>query len=163
MADDNGTGTDTVDPNASTTGTEPTETEVVDYKAEAEKWKALSRKHENEAKKGLKASETLAKLEADKLSAEEKLTKERDELAARLATFESSRLRSEVAAAKKLPSYLANRLQGSTKEEIEADAEALLKDMAPAPADLKNGNRGPANKGGDGSMNNFIQGLRRGR
>lgn len=158
MADD--TTTDTTTDTGAATDTTPTE---VDYKAEAEKWKALSRKHETEASKGAKAVERLAKIEADKLSAEEKLTKERDEALAKLSTFELAQIRRDVAADKKLPAYLANRLQGATKEEMQADADALLKEMGPAkPADLKNGNRGQANKAPE-DMNGFIQGLRRGR
>lgn len=51
----------------------------------------------------------------------------------RIAALERSKadaelraLRAEVANAKKLPDGLAARLQGSTKEELEADADALL-------------------------------------
>lgn len=163
MADDNTTGTDTTDTVTGTDNqtTEPTSPE--DWKAEAEKWKALSRKHETEAKKGSKAAEALAKIEADKLSVEEKLTRERDEALSKLTTFELAQTRREVAADKKLPAFLANRLQGATKEEMMADADSLLKEMGPQkPADLKNGNRGTANKAPE-DMNGFIQGLRRGR
>lgn len=159
MADDDTTGTETTDTGAAT-GTESTE---VDYKAEVDKWKAMSRKHEAEANKNSKAAERLAKIEADKLTAEEKLTKERDEALAKLSTFELAHIRREVATEKKLPAYLANRLQGSTREEMAADADTLLKEMGPPKAaDLKNGNRGSANKPAD-DMNGFIQGLRRSR
>lgn len=44
----------------------------------------------------------------------------------RLAQVESRALRAEVAAAKGLPPNLAARLQGSTQEELEADADELL-------------------------------------
>lgn len=51
-----------------------------------------------------------------------------------LAAAQASQLRLEVAAAKGLPANLAGRLQGATREELEADADtlaALIKPDAP--------------------------------
>lgn len=49
----------------------------------------------------------------------------------RAAELERNYLRSQVALAKGLPANLAARLQGSTKEELEADADALKALIAP--------------------------------
>jgi hypothetical protein len=50
-----------------------------------------------------------------------------------LSDERAGRLRAEVAAAKKLPPELANRLHGSTREELTADADALLAILPTAP------------------------------
>ena len=63
------------------------------------------------------------KSEADKLAARE----------ADIATREAALLRAEVATEKKLPVELAARLQGSTRDELLADADALAK-LIPATA-----------------------------
>ena len=98
------------------------------------------------------AAERRARAAAEKTATS--AAKERDRLAARLQELEdrdkteaqrladraqaaeteaekarTKLLRFEVASSKKLPASWANRLQGSTKEELEADAEALLKDL----------------------------------
>lgn len=57
----------------------------------------------------------------------QRATERGDNLEKELATEKSARLRLEVAHAKKLPAELAARLQGTTKEELEADADALAK------------------------------------
>lgn len=71
----------------------------------------------------LKEFEDRDKTEAQKL-AERATAAEQEAAQAR-----TKLLRFEVASSKKLPASWANRLQGSTKEELEADAEALLKDL----------------------------------
>lgn len=62
---------------------------------------------------------------------------------------EAKLLRFEVAAAKKVPMHLASRLQGSTKQEIEADADALLRDLGPTAPDFDGGPRDNAPATGD--------------
>ncbi|MFT3877146.1 MAG: DUF4355 domain-containing protein [Propioniciclava sp.] len=54
-------------------------------------------------------------------------TERAEKLEKELAAERTSRLRLEVAQAKGLPAAMAARLQGSTKEELEADAEALAR------------------------------------
>jgi len=61
----------------------------------------------------------------------EKRAQERDEALARLAAKELELLKREVAQVAGLPAELAERLQGETREELEADAEALKKLMPP--------------------------------
>lgn len=101
---------------------------------EVAKWKALARKHEAQAKANAEAARRLDELENAQKSEQQRLT-ERAESAEKAAQEANSRLlRAEVAMEKGLPATLAARLTGSTKEELEADAEQLLALVAkPAP------------------------------
>jgi hypothetical protein len=79
------------------------------------------------------AEKRVAELEADaqkradaELTETERLKKENAALAERATKAERDALRVSVAAAKSLPATLANRLQGDTQEELEADADALI-------------------------------------
>lgn len=73
-----------------------------------------------------KAAEYDKLAEKDKTELQ-KATERAEQLDKELATERANRLRLEVAQAKKLPVELAARLQGSTKEELEADADALAR------------------------------------
>ncbi|HHV20808.1 MAG TPA: DUF4355 domain-containing protein [Propionibacterium sp.] len=65
----------------------------------------------------------------------EKATTRAEKAEAELAKAQAAALRAEVAAAKGLPAELAARLTGATREELEADADALAKLIPPkAPA-----------------------------
>jgi hypothetical protein len=89
----------------------------------AERSARAAQKQLDDMAKRLKEFEDRDKSEAEKLA-------ERAAAAEKQAESATARLlRFEVAAAKKLPPGFAARLQGSTKEELEADAEALLKDL----------------------------------
>lgn len=105
---------------------------AVDHAAEAAKWKALARKHEAEAKKNRTAADRVAALEeADKTEVQ----KAKDSVAAAEARAKVAELRADrldVAAAKGLSPSLAARLVGETREELEADADELLKVLKPA-------------------------------
>ena len=93
---------------------------------EAAKWKALARKHEAQAKANAEAAKKLDELENAQKSEQQRLT-ERAEAAEKAAAEATSRLlRAEVAMEKGLPAALAARLTGTTKEDLEADAEQLL-------------------------------------
>jgi hypothetical protein len=102
-----------------------------DFKAEAEKWKALARKHEADAKKNRGAVDRLKELEdADK----SEIQRERDKALAadaRAKEAETRAARLEVAAEKGLSPKLAARLVGGTREELEADADELLAQLKP--------------------------------
>jgi hypothetical protein len=128
MADDDGTTSTTADPAGPATGTDPQADSTtgagdsgkdVDWKAEAERWKAHSRKNEADAKR-MRAIEESQKSEAQKLA--ERAAAAEDAA----AKAEARLLRLEVAADKGLPSELAARLQGSTAKELAADADKLL-------------------------------------
>jgi hypothetical protein len=93
---------------------------------EVTKWKALSRKHEAQAKANAAAAKRLAELEdAQKSEAERAADKvAQAEKTAHSATSELARLR--VAMRKGLTEAQAKRLVGETEEELEADADELL-------------------------------------
>lgn len=57
----------------------------------------------------------------------EKVTSERDTLKGELTPLQTENLRLRVALDKKLPPELIDRLKGSNKEEMESDADELLK------------------------------------
>ena len=97
-----------------------------DYKAEADKWKALSRKHEGQAKTNADAAKKLADMEDADKSEVQKLTDKAtlSDKAAADAQHELARLR--VAMRKNLTEAQAKRLIGTTEEELEADADELL-------------------------------------
>lgn len=100
-----------------------------DYKAEAEKWKALARKHEAQAKANAEKAKKLDELdEADKTEAQ----KAADRAAAaekRAEEAEIRALRIEVAASKGLSPSQAKRLVGTTREELESDADEFLESI----------------------------------
>lgn len=108
----------------------------VDHEAEATKWKALARKHEQQAKSNADAAKRLKEIEDEKKSTEQKLA---DELAEAKSTGQKASaelLRLQVAldkAPEGMPlaqvRKLAGRLQGGTQEEIEADADELFADF----------------------------------
>ncbi|MFJ5103171.1 hypothetical protein [Streptomyces sp. NPDC088554] len=111
-------------------------------------WKHHARKHEAASKSGPDAAELerlraadeeLKKRQAAELTENERITAEKTtaEQAAATARAEADAavrkaLLLEVAMSKALTSAQAARLQGSTKEELEADADELLATFAPA-------------------------------
>lgn len=99
---------------------------------EVAKWKALARKHEDQAKAN--------KAELDKLIAAGSASQSDSErMAARMAELESglreatqAQLRAEVAQDKGLTKAQAKRLQGTTIDELNADADELISAFKPA-------------------------------
>ncbi|MFB7162323.1 hypothetical protein [Streptomyces sp. NPDC056242] len=134
MADDNGTTTDATDATDSATdsgqvddvtaglGDAGHKALTAERKARttAEKQAKSAQRQLEEMQGRLQAFEDRDKTDAQKLT-EAKTAAEKDAQDAR-----SKLMRFEIAAAKKLPAEWAARLQGSTKEDLEADAEALL-------------------------------------
>lgn len=129
MAEDSGT-TDTVTTDGATPdgGSE----DVTGLKNALQSERDARKAAEKAAKEGRDAARQLQELEDAKKSETEKLTDkltsaetERDQLAG-----ENVRLR--VAIEKGVPADLAARLQGSTREELEEDADTLLKLVTPA-------------------------------
>ncbi|TMZ70761.1 hypothetical protein EMG21_27795 [Klebsiella pneumoniae] len=93
-------------------------------------WKAKSREWEKRAKANQAAAKKLEEIEDAKKSEIERATskqqraeKERDEAVQKLRRY-------EVATASGLPLSVAHRLQGTTLEELEADAKELAKLLA---------------------------------
>lgn len=90
--------------------------------SEVEKWKELARKNEQRAKENAQAAKRLAEIEeANKSEAQRAADAEQRAIEAELRA-----LRLEVATEKGLSPAQAKRLVGSTRDELEADAEELL-------------------------------------
>lgn len=106
--------------------TEPAKGEDKDWAAEAAKWKALARKHEQTAKTNQTAAQRLAEIEDAQKT-------EQQRLADRLAAAEQERddarrshARLMAAATHNIPADLIDRIGGNTDEEIEESAQALV-------------------------------------
>lgn len=97
-----------------------------DWEAEATKWKALARKHETQAKENAGAATKLKELEDADKSEIDKLKEAAATEKRRADEAEARALRLEIAGEKGLTAAQAKRLVGSTREELEADADELL-------------------------------------
>lgn len=113
--------------------TEPTELELA--KAEAEKWKAMSRKHEAQAKENADAAKKLKDAEDASKTDAERTAARIAELETKVNASDLRAMKAEVAASKSLTPAQARRLTGTTVEELEADADDLLASFKPAATD----------------------------
>lgn len=127
------------------TPTQPKPTETVEF------WKQKAREQEARAKANADAATKLNQLEESTKSEAQKLAERAEVAERRVAEVEAHALRLEVAAEKGLTPGQAKRLVGSTREELEADAEELLETFKPATTDTESvvpsldlGNRGGA-------------------
>lgn len=105
-------------------GTDP------DWRAEAEKWKALSRKHEEQSKANADKARQFDELAEAQKSEQQKLADRLADAERKAAEAELRALRADVAQAKGVPAGL---LSGSSAEELEASADALLAFRGEAP------------------------------
>lgn len=96
-------------------------------------WKAEARKWEQRAKDNSTAAARLAEIEESQKSAEQKAAEALAAAQSTATTATATAMRYEVAASKGLDLKLAPRLTGSTKEELEADADALMGLIPKAP------------------------------
>jgi hypothetical protein len=139
-----------------------------DWKAEADKWKRLSRRHESDARSNKAAADKLAELEGANKSDVEKLTQRAEAAEGKLATAERDLLRVRVALRKGLNEIQARRLVGDTEDEMEADADDLLetfgggKKADDADQEGRNRNDRNGNGGGDGNGRRPRENLRPG-
>ena len=101
----------------------PQETATVDWKAEAEKWKALSRQNEDRAKANADKAKRLDALEEQSKSEMQKLLEAKEAAEKRAAAAETASLKARIAASKGVDVDL---LTGTTQEEITASADRLL-------------------------------------
>lgn len=131
MADDNGTTpesqetpeTGTPETTGAPAAERPKDTGETKIPPEVERALRKANKEAETLRLKLKEFEDRDKTEA------QKLTERATEAETRAAQATASLLRYEVASDKKLPAGWAQRLQGSTKEELEADADKLLADL----------------------------------
>jgi hypothetical protein len=110
---------------------------AAEWQAEAEKWKAHARRNEDLAKKNLAAVARLEKLEAEKSATAAKATKAeaqsaetKADLEAKATQAELKAMRLSVAQELQVPNALVDLLSGSSKREIEASADRLLRELA---------------------------------
>jgi len=94
---------------------------------EAEKWKALARKHEAQAKKNADAAKRLEEIEEAQKSEQERLAEQADKAAKRAAQAELDALRYQVAFEKGLSAELMEFLNGESREDLEAKADKLAR------------------------------------
>lgn len=118
---------------------EDTAATVTALKAEVEKWKALSRKHETRAAENAAAATKLQELEDGNKSEIQRLTdrateaaRKAEEAESRANAAELAALRFKVATSKGLTPTQAGRLQGTNEAELETDADELITSFAPA-------------------------------
>ncbi|MDF7641732.1 hypothetical protein PT279_09065 [Bifidobacterium sp. ESL0784] len=114
-----------------TTGNEGQNTEVTDWKAEAEKWKSLSRKNEAQAKSNADKARQFDEFQE---SQKTELQKAQDEAAKYKAEFEAQQVKSlqaETAAKNNIPVSL---LTATTQDALDAQVKALLDFKTPQPA-----------------------------
>ena len=110
--------------------------------SDREKWKELSQKMEKRSKENATAADELKALKESKQTDEEKLATKLADLEKRANEADHRALRAEIAQSKGLTAAQAKRLQGTNKDELEADADDLLESFPAA----KDGN----GKNGDG-------------
>lgn len=111
-----------------------------DWKAETDKWKALARKHEDQSKANAGKAKQFDEITDAQKTELERLTERAAQAEAKAAEVEQRAVRAEVSAAKGVPAAL---LSGSTQEELEASADALLEFRGKvAPPDFGAGDRG---------------------
>jgi Spy/CpxP family protein refolding chaperone len=108
------------------------EAKLTELETDRDKWKDLSRKHEERSKANSDAADELKKLRESKQTDEEKLADQLAELKKRADDADLRAVRAEVAQAKGLTPAQAKRLQGVSRDELESDAEDLLQSF-PAP------------------------------
>lgn len=138
-----------------------------DLEAELEKWKALARKNEAQAKANADAAKKLAALEeADKTESQKAADKAAG--AEQRATTAEARLTRLEVALDKAPQgmplakvrKLAGRLTGDSREDLETDAEELFADFAPETGDDDANGKGGSD--GDGTRRRPTERLRPG-
>ena len=109
------------------------EVKETDWKAEARKWESRAKENLAAAKANEEAAKRLAEIEESQKSEAQKQQEALERAQRELAELTVAKTRAEVAAAKGVP---ANLLVGSTQEELDASADAILafKGEAAAPS-----------------------------
>jgi predicted metal-dependent hydrolase len=103
------------------------------------------------------AAEKLSKIEEANKTDLEKVTGERDSLKSAAESAAAEALRLRVALTKQLPAELIDRLRGSTKEELEADADELLQLVKPQGRTSFDGGKGRESGPAPTSMNDRLR------
>lgn len=129
------------------------EAKLATAQAEVEKWKALSRKNEDQAKSNADKAKKFDELEEANKTEQEKLLARAEaaekKLADRDAKDAAAATAAEVAKEKGVP---VEALRGSTREELEAHAEALAAILPKKPAAPSADGQGEGGQIGAGDM-----------
>lgn len=104
--------------------TKSNDEETVEY------WKARSRQHEKQSKENKAAADAWAEYQDSQKSVEEKRAEELAALQMQLDKERTERIRLEIASERGISGDALKLLDGSTREEIEAKADALLELIA---------------------------------
>lgn len=104
--------------------TPPATPSLADLEAERDKWRALSRQNEERAKANAEKAKAFDELQEQSKSELQKALDAQAAAEKRAATAEAAALRASVAAKHAVP---AEFLSGSTEEELEEAAQAILK------------------------------------
>lgn len=126
-----------VDPAEPTPAAEPDKAGEKDWAAEAAKWKAQSRKHEQAAKANANAAQKYAEWEESQKTEQQRLSDAKAAADRELTDLRSANARLMAAATHNLPADLIDLLGSGTDEEIDARAKLLaekLAAVAPQPA-----------------------------
>ncbi|MBF4574682.1 hypothetical protein [Frondihabitans sp. VKM Ac-2883] len=151
--------TDDIKPEDKPTDETPEAKALREALAEAEKWKALSRKNEDQAKSNAEKAKKFDEHEDANKSDLEREKARADAAEQRLADIDAkkaeSTLREEVAKAKGFEDrkISSDTLRGSTKEELETHADQILALLPPVPAAPSADGQGKAGQPiGEGEM-----------
>lgn len=113
------------------TATEPKPTETVEF------WKQKAREQEKRAKDNAEAARRLEEIENASKTEQQRAAEALQAAERRATEAEAARMRLEVAAEKGLTPAQAKRLVGSTREELESDADDLLENFKPSSGDTE--------------------------
>ena len=118
------------------------------------------KKMQSALRKANKEAETfrlkLKEIEDRDKSETEKLTERTRELEGSLTSAEQRALRLEIALDKGIPKSIASRLQGNTRQEMEADADELLKTLGSNGKKHSSSFDGGAKDGGTAKSGSFL-------
>lgn len=127
---------------------------------EIEKLRKENATHRTKVKELTPKASRFDELEAASKTEAQRLQERAEAAERQLADVQTAALRSRVALTKGLPADLADRLQGATEDDLNADADALLALVAnrpPTPPQFDLGNRGDAAPTGGNPMNAAIR------
>lgn len=130
---------------------EQVESKETDWKAEARKWEGRAKENLTAARANEDAAKRLAEIEEAQKTEAQKQQEALERAQKELADLTVAKTRAEVAAAKGVPAALLN---GSTQEELEASADALIAFKGTAEpnglvVETQTGAQGVSSAGGD--------------
>lgn len=129
-----------------------------DWKAEARKWEERAKRSRDEAQANAEAARKLKELEDADKSEVDRLRETVEAANKRADEAEAKALRAEIAAEKGLSLSQAKRLIGSTREELEADADELLEAFKPSDDKRDDKSRRPQERLRPGASNEDDEG-----